>query len=118
MQAERSVYGCLARAGRMRLLVDDAEVARLRADPPPGTRAAARGTLIRQLRRCGYRYEVNWTTCQFTAGEDRVELLLDDPLVPLDGDVAEAISRLAREGTASSCRPFERPRRLEPMTTG
>jgi hypothetical protein len=134
VRAERSVYGFLARAGRVRLLVDDAAVARLRTEPPPGTRAATRGTLIRLLRRCGYRYEVNWTMCQFTAGEERVELLLDDPLCISDSTAAAVIERLAQQagaahpgGDGARAAGDDEPRlegtasafgRLEPVTSG
>jgi proteasome accessory factor A len=102
VRADRSLYGRLVRAGKMRSLVDPAEVARLRQLPPPGTRAAARGTLIRLIRRCGYRYEVNWTTCQFTAGSQRVELLLDDPLSADGGVASEVIARLERRAARGS----------------
>lgn len=76
---DRGLYGRLAAAGRMRLLADDEQVERLRTDPPGSTRAHTRGNLIRLLRQCGYHYEVNWTTCQFTAGTERVEVQLNDP---------------------------------------
>jgi proteasome accessory factor A len=94
VRPDRSVYGRLAATGRMRLLADRAEVEQLRTEPPPSTRAHARGTLIRLVRECGYHYEVNWTTCQYTAGTTRVEVQLDDPLSATTPSADEAIAEL------------------------
>jgi hypothetical protein len=69
-------------------------VALLRGQPPATTRALTRGTLIRLIRRCGYHYEVNWTTCQFSAGTARIEVHLDDPLAVCPPEAREAITRL------------------------
>ena len=94
VRLERSVYGRLLSAGLMRSLVDADTVERLRTSPPATTRAFTRGTLINLIRRCGFHYEVNWTTCQFNAGTIRVEVQLDDPLATGTPDADDVIARL------------------------
>jgi proteasome accessory factor A len=97
VRPDRSIYGRLASSGRMRSLVDVDAASRLRTDPPATTRAFTRGTLIRLIRRCGYHYEVNWTTCQFNVGSIRVEVQLDDPCATRTPDAEHVIARLLGE---------------------
>jgi pup-ligase protein len=97
VRPDRSIYGRLVSSGLMRSLVDAETVARLCTDPPATTRALTRGTLIRLIRRCGFHYEVNWTTCQFNVGSVRVEVQLDDPSATGTPDAEHVIARLHRE---------------------
>jgi proteasome accessory factor A len=107
---DRGVYGRLAASGRMRLLANDEAVDRLRTTPPESTRARTRGTLIRLLRQCGYHYEVNWTTCQYTAGSERVEVQLDDPFSTSTALADEVIAQLEADAADHTRRGIPLPR--------
>lgn len=58
---ERGLYFGLVEAGRMKRVLDDARIDAARDTPPAGTRAAARGAVIRRLRDHRVRrYVIDW----------------------------------------------------------
>lgn len=87
----------LAARGRLATVVSERTVDRLREDPPQTTRAAARGALIRALRRRGRPFGVSWSQCDVDAGagrENRVDLL--DPAVPYPPAALVLLDELAK----------------------
>lgn len=112
VRADRSVYGRLAAAGRMRMLVCSDVVDRLREHPPASTRAAARGELVRLLRATGHNYDVTWARCRVHSIPPGLDLELTDPLSATTAQAVDVLGFL-REELALGPQPH---RALRPAT--
>ncbi|MFN0092843.1 MAG: proteasome accessory factor PafA2 family protein [Acidimicrobiales bacterium] len=100
LHAERSLFSRLVRAGLMRTLTPAGAVERALHEPPPTTRAAARGRLIRLLRtrRIDYHAEWHYVVVRRRGGEDQVSL--PDPSVPASEQV-DALAAKTEEDAAA-----------------
>ncbi len=97
LHPDRSLAQRLERRGLLARVVAEDAVATLEREAPQTTRAAARGALIRALRRRGRPFGISWAQCDVDAGagrENRVELL--DPAVPYPPAALVLLDELAR----------------------
>lgn len=79
VRPERSLHHRMVRAGRMQMLVDDAQVEHARHEPPSRSRAVIRADLIRRARRASIPYDVDWHTFRTRGSSATTTVMLDDP---------------------------------------
>lgn len=104
LHPQRSLHGHLVRSGRMRRVSSEEHVDVLRCEPPAGTRAALRGQLVRELRRCGVRYDMGWARCQIHTAVPALTLELDDPGAAHDVVTQEVLAELRELPTVAAGR--------------
>ncbi|MFN0091536.1 MAG: proteasome accessory factor PafA2 family protein [Acidimicrobiales bacterium] len=94
VRADRSLYGGLVRAGKMRTVAAPDAVLRLRDAPPRTTRAALRGELVRRLAQCGLTHELNWAHWRTVGDELELSVDLSNPFAASTEQGRLALARL------------------------
>jgi proteasome accessory factor A len=89
----RGLHHLRVRHGRTRTLVTDDEVERATTEPPTTTRAALRGRFIREAKRLGRDYTVDWVHLKLNDQAQRT-VLCKDPLVSEDDRVDRLIAAM------------------------
>lgn len=93
LDPERGIYAVLQRRGKVRRMVDDAEVDRAVVEPPSTTRASLRGRFITAAKAAGRDYTVDWVHLKVNDHGPRT-VLCKDPLASEDPRVDQLIAAL------------------------